>query len=257
MHCQKHIRTFGSDHVKAIYPLLLAALAAVALFPTPATAGLKSKATKLTDAALSGTMTACEPQTVSTTRSVRLPSKATGVRYSGPRTGDLLDLDYATNVQLSDWQAEVESVRTKRRGTKFESTITLTVIPPVPCTGRLPAPTVWSLELELGAKYGMRATDRFEGFMANYDGARQRSSYTGNYHSLEFRDRLGLRTRYKVCASGTSGSQCWRRSTNSEGFSSIQASLAINDRIGPGTLRWYVDGRLVAKFRYKLKGESV
>lgn len=239
----------------------LSALAAaiLLLLPAAASAGLKSKTTKLADASLSGTITNCDPQVVSTRQTIRLAGKATGVRYSGPRVGASFELDFdpAANPELASWDAEVAKVKTKRRGPRYTATLTLTINPPTDCAGRLRGPAEWSLELEFGAKYGMRPKDRFNGFMADYEGDRQNTSYQGNYHSLEFRDRLGLSTRYKVCANGILGSQCWRRSTNDSGYSSIEASLAINDRIGQGVLRWYVGGKLVARFRYELKPETV
>lgn len=233
--------------------------AAVLTLPTTASAGLKSKTTKLADASISGTITTCEPQVVSTRQTIRLPDKATGVRYSGPRVGASFELDFdpAANPELASWAAEVTKVKTKRRGTRYTATLTLTINPPTDCADRLRGPAEWSLELEFGAKYGMKPKDRFYGFMADFEGDRQNSSVTGNYHSLEFRDRLGLSTRYKVCANGIFGSQCWRRSTNDSGYSSIEASLAINDRIGQGVLRWYVGGKLVARFRYELRSEGV
>lgn len=254
------MKDLGMIRMKLNLTLLTALLAAILmLLPASASAGLKSQKTKLADASLSGTITTCEPQVVSARQTIRLPGKAAGVRYSGPRVGASFELDFdpAANPELASWAAEVTKVKTKRRGTRYTATLTLTINPSTDCADRLRGPAEWSLELEFGAKYGMKPKDRFYGFMADFEGDRQNSSVTGNYHSLEFRDRLGLSTRYKVCANGIFGSQCWRRSTNDSGYSSIEASLAINDRIGQGVLRWYVGGKLVARFRYELRSEGV
>lgn len=240
---------------RALIPILLLSATVLLVVPTTSDAGLGSRATTLAEASTTGTVSECAPQTLMMTKTVRLPSKAIRARYAGPTVGELLDLEDEFESIHENIRAEVTSVSSQRRGSAFKSSVALTINPPVPCN--LPAPVQWKLEFGVGASYGMRAKHRFDGFMADYDGNRQKTSYTGNYHSLEFRDKLGLRTRYKVCAKGLFGSQCWRRSTDSDGYGSIEASIAINDRIGPGTLRWYVDGKQVARFPYKLKGETV
>lgn len=224
-------------------------------FAPAADAGLNSRATNTVEASMSGTAATCASQIATTTKVIHYPRSARRVRYEGPDEGDPIELTDEYELPLDHLIAVVDSVSSKRRDSSMRVTVAVRLAPAEPCTAF--SSTDWYAEFELGASFGMRSRDRFTGFLADYDGDRQRSSYTGDYHSIEFRDRLGLRTRYKVCARGLFGSQCWRRSTDSDGYSSIGASIEINDRVGPGTLSWYVDGRRVSRYRYSLKAETV
>lgn len=101
------------------------------------------------------------------------------------------------------------------------------------------------------------AETRYRGSVGGF-GETRRDRAQGQYHGLRFRVTPPKRVTYRVCLSGPA-SRCWSRRTGGNGRSSVNASLFVNDQGGPGrwTATWYVKGRKVSSWRFRLRSEGV
>lgn len=237
--------------------VLPAVIGLLLVVPSSATAGLKAHGTAYRTMKFVATLTDCMPVTLTRSVFLRLPHGSVSAKYSGPSRGHRFSSDHFELPDPTTRSAEIISVSARRRVRGFRIVMRLNVNPPGGCDAAIKLEGSVRLPIELKATYRLRSHDRFRGRMVTFDGRTQRRSVFGDYHGLRFVDRLGLRTRYRACAYGLFGIQCWRRTTDDEGLGDINASLAINDRVGPGRIVWYVDGRSVATWSYAMDPEGV
>jgi hypothetical protein len=98
----------------------------------------------------------------------------------------------------------------------------------------------------------------YRGWVGGIPGAgdRDRVREQGAAHRLYFRVRPRREVEYRVCLTGPSR-RCWRRTTSERGRSTVEASLWLNDRGGPGEWRavWRVRGRKVDSWRFEIRPE--
>lgn len=103
------------------------------------------------------------------------------------------------------------------------------------------------------------ASSRYVGYVGG-DGRAFHTLGQGGLHKLVFTDANYSSKRYRVCIRGGVGkiNRCFRRRLRT-GFSEVEVSLLVNDRGGPGRyrVRWYVSGRSVASWRFRLRPEGV
>jgi hypothetical protein len=106
------------------------------------------------------------------------------------------------------------------------------------------------------------AANPYRGWLGGFEGSeRVHRAGQGGYHSLNFRATPARRVRYRVCLRGgvLDAKRCYRRRTNTRGRSSINVSIFVNDRGGPGRWRavWRVRGDRVAVWRFYVSPEGV
>ena len=101
---------------------------------------------------------------------------------------------------------------------------------------------------------------RYVGYLGEGSGRAFTEAGQGALHVLVFTDSRFSSARYRVCIRGGAGnlSRCFRRRLRT-GFGKVNVSLLVNDRGGPGSyrIRWYVGGRSVAAWRFRLRPEAV
>jgi hypothetical protein len=84
----------------------------------------------------------------------------------------------------------------------------------------------------------------------------------GNAWTLVFRESVGGRVPYKVCVGHLERPRvrrCYDRKSNSRGRSSVFVALFVNDTGGTGRwrARWYVGGRSVDAWSFRVRSEGV
>lgn len=114
-----------------------------------------------------------------------------------------------------------------------------------------------------GPTVGETARVQYEGWVGGFPGQgdRRRRRVQGDFHALNFERRPGRAVRYRVCLRGGNLAvrSCFRRRSGSGGRSSVNVSLWLNDRGGPGNWKatWFVRHKAVASWRFTLVPESV
>lgn len=103
------------------------------------------------------------------------------------------------------------------------------------------------------------ADSRYVGYLGNGQGGAFMEPGQGARHVLVFTDSRSSSVRYRVCVRGGAGkiNRCFRRRLR-DGLGQLDVSLLVNDRGGPGRyrVRWYVAGRSVAVWRFRLRPEG-
>lgn len=104
------------------------------------------------------------------------------------------------------------------------------------------------------------ASSRYVGYLGDGAGRAFRIAGQGGLHILSLTDSEFANIRYRVCIRGGEGKlrRCFRRRLRS-GYSGVNVSLIVNDRGGPGRYRarWFVAGRTVATWRFRLRSEGL
>lgn len=100
------------------------------------------------------------------------------------------------------------------------------------------------------------ANERYVGYVGGGERAYHRASQGGLFH-LVFTDADFSARRYRVCSEGTNQPRrCVTRKLRL-GFSKVNAnSTDLITFAGRYVIRWYVDGRQVAAWRFRLLRES-
>lgn len=103
------------------------------------------------------------------------------------------------------------------------------------------------------------AGPRYVGYLGDGEGRAFMEAGQGARHVLAFTDSRTSSARYRVCIRGGAGklNRCFRRRRR-DGFGEVDVSLLVNDRGGPGRYRarWYVAGKSVAVWRFRLRPEA-
>lgn len=155
--------------------------------------------------------------------------------------------DQAARTRASRRQllAEVTGARRRRRGVINEGMVL-----------RL---SILAVLMSIAIAVPASASSRYVGYVGG-DGRAFHMLGQGGLHKLVLTDAEFSNRRYRVCIRGGAGriNRCFRRRLRT-GFSEVNVSLLVNDRGGPGRylVRWYVSGRAVASWRFRLRPEGV
>ena len=103
------------------------------------------------------------------------------------------------------------------------------------------------------------AYPRYVGYLGDGSGRAYHNAGQGGLHYLLLTDsNPASNGRYRVCLRGGAADlrRCFKRRLRF-GFGKLNVSLLVNDQGGPGRYRatWYVDGRRVASWRFRLTPE--
>jgi hypothetical protein len=101
------------------------------------------------------------------------------------------------------------------------------------------------------------AYPRYVGYLGDGTGRAYHNAGQGGLHYLLLTDSTVGNGRYRVCIRGGADlRRCFRRRLRF-GFGKVNVSRLINDQGGPGRYRanWYVSGKRVATWRFRLSPE--
>lgn len=126
--------------------------------------------------------------------------------------------------------------------------------------GFFPNPTVCTAPGDKRVSWKLEVSKYF-GYVGAGDRAVRRQRGQGGTHKLILQNpRLSRVRRYRVCIRGGSGDlgRCFVRRLR-HGYNAVEASLLINDQGGLGRyrVRWFVAGRIVTSWRFRLMPEGV
>jgi hypothetical protein len=94
------------------------------------------------------------------------------------------------------------------------------------------------------------AIPRFQGYVAGAVTGPGHSFFVGDGLNVVFRDRGAARTRYRVCwRTPGHGPRCWSRRTARRGATS-RIFTGAPKFVGSYTVRWHVNGTVVATWRF-------
>jgi hypothetical protein len=96
---------------------------------------------------------------------------------------------------------------------------------------------------------------RYTGCAAESSGCHH-SFFGGDLPALQFKDRTGTGTVYKVCVTDAKGRRCWHRHDTAAAGHWHRAVFLQRIRSLRMTARWYVHGKQVARWKFHFVREG-
>jgi hypothetical protein len=99
------------------------------------------------------------------------------------------------------------------------------------------------------------AAKRYTGCAAESSGCHHKF-FGGDLPALQFKDRSGTGTVYKVCLTDSVGRRCWHRHDTAAAGRWHRAVFVQRIRSLRNTVRWYVHGKQVARWKFHIVSEG-
>jgi hypothetical protein len=99
------------------------------------------------------------------------------------------------------------------------------------------------------------AAKRYTACVAESSGCHHRF-FGGDLPALQFKDREGTGTVYKVCVRDAVGKRCWHRHDTAAAGHWHRAIFLMRIRSTHNVARWYVGGRQVARWKFHIVSEG-